>query len=362
MGWSLETLAQHVAGELHGAADCQIAGVAAIEAARAGDLTFLSDRSSLGRLSQCQATAIVVNAQLAGDEKVQKFARIISRDPQTDFMKIALMMRPPRPRPSRGISPQATVSPTATIGPDCWIGAGAVIGDDVVIGSDCDIYPGVVIGAGCRLGNQITLHPNAVLYHDTLIEDRVIIHANAIIGADGFGYKFANGGFEKIPQLGWVHIHTDVEIGAGAAVDRGMIGATVIGQGTKIDNMVQIAHNCQIGKHNVFASQVGLAGSCVTGDYVRLGGQVGVKDHVTIHTGAAIGAKGGVHKDIPAGETWIGLPATPEAEQKRLLFSQKRVPEMRQTLKDMEAKVAELAEKLASIRDHDQLPPQIKAA
>ncbi|MBI1348541.1 UDP-3-O-(3-hydroxymyristoyl)glucosamine N-acyltransferase [bacterium] len=362
MGWTLGTLAEQIAGEVQGDATQEISGVAAIEAARPGELTFLADRSQLGRLADCQASAIVVPSQLAGDEKLQAFSRIVSREPQADFMKIALVMRPLRPLPARGISPQAIISPTAVIGPDCWIGPGAIIGDDVFIGANCDIHPGVVIGPGCRLGSANTLYPHAVLYHDTIIDDRVIIHANAVIGADGFGYKFTQGAFEKIPQLGWVHIHSDAEIGAGTTIDRGMIGATVIGQGTKIDNMVQIAHNCQIGKHNVFASQVGLAGSCITGDYVRLGGQVGVKDHVTMHTGSAIGAKGGVHKDIPAGETWIGYPATPEAEQKRLVFSLKRVPEMRETVRAMEAKIAALSQQLAELQADKPSPLQIKAA
>jgi UDP-3-O-[3-hydroxymyristoyl] glucosamine N-acyltransferase len=225
------------------------------------------------------------------------------------------------------------------------------VGNDVVIGRGCDIYPGVVIGDGCRIGDNVTLYANVVLYADILVDDRAIIHAGAVIGADGFGYRFREGRFEKVPQLGWVHIHADAEIGACTTIDRGAIGATIVGEGTKIDNLVQIAHNCELGRHNVFASQVGLAGSCSTGDYVRLGGQVGIKDHVHMHTGCSVGAKGGVHKDIPAGETWIGYPATPEAEQKRLVFSLKRVPEMRDQVKAMENKLATLTAELAALKD-----------
>ncbi len=362
MSLTLESLATHVGGTVQGLGETLITGAAALEAARSGDISFVADRTHLNRLEGCQASAIVVDPQIAADPRLAKFPRLVITEPQGAFLAIAQHLRPPRSRPKPGIAPQAIISPTATIGPDCWIGPGAVIGDDVVVGARCEIHPGVVIGAGSKLGNDVTLYPHAVLYAETIVDDRAIIHAGAVLGADGFGYKFVQGAFEKIPQLGWVHIEADCEIGAGTMVDRGMIGPTVIGRGTKLDNMVQIAHNCQIGKHNIFASQVGLAGSCVTGDYVRIGGQVGVKDHVTLNSGCSIGAKGGVHKDIPAGETWIGYPATPEAEQKRLVFSLKRVPEMRDQLKAMEARVTELTTKLNRLLSDGSDESSIRAA
>lgn len=361
MSFTLAALAERVGGVVQGDAETIITGAAAIEVAQPGQITFVLDRRQLARLSGARASAVVVSDQDAQDPRVQQLPAIAVADPQAAFLQIALTLRPPRPRPPRGVSPHALVSPSAVIGTDCWVGPGVVIGDDVVIGNQCEIHPTVVIGAGCRIGNDVVLYPHVVLYHETVLEDRCIIHAGAIIGADGFGYRFVNRAFEKIPQLGWVHVHADCEIGAGAMVDRGMIGATVIGQGTKIDNMVQVAHNCQIGRHNVIASQVGLAGSCTTGDYVRIGGQVGIKDHVTLNSGCSIGAKGAVHKDVPAGETWIGYPATPEAEQKRLVFSLKRVPEMREQLKAMESRVAELTSKLNTLLDGDD-QSQIRAA
>ncbi len=320
MRFTLGLLAERVGGAVHGDAGIEIDGAAAIEAAGPGHITFVAERRQLARLADAQASAVVVAPSEVADPRLIGFPTIAVEDPQSAFMIIAQTLRPPRPRPTPGISSQAMVSPTAVIGSGTWIGPGAIIGDDVIIGAGCEIHPGAVIGAGCHIGDQVTIYPHAVLYHDTIVDERCIIHAGAILGADGFGYKFVNRTFQKIPQLGWVHIHADCEIGAGAAVDRGMIGATILGRGTKIDNMVQIAHNCQIGEHNVIASQVGLAGSCSTGDYVRIAGQVGVKDHVRLNSGCSIGAKGGVAKDIPAGETWIGYPATPEAEQKRLVF------------------------------------------
>lgn len=331
------------------AATVTIKGAATPEMAGPNDVAFLQDPRSAHRLLRCRAGVLLVRPADADLEETRAFRQILVTDPQTAFVKILADVRPVRV-PTRGIAPTAVVHPTAKIGEDCYIGAGVCIAEDVVIGRGCDIYPGVVIGAGCQLGEQVTIYPNAVLYADCLLDDRVMIHANAIIGADGFGYRFTEGRFEKIPQLGWVHLHRDVEIGAGAAVDRGAIGPTVVGVGTKIDNMVQIAHNCQLGRHNAIAAQVGLAGSCSTGDYVRMAGQVGVADHVHMNTGCTLGAKAGVHKDIPAGETWIGVPATPEADQKRLLFSARRLPAIREDLKSLEAQVKELQAALAALQ------------
>ncbi len=339
-----------VAAKDHADADTvTIKGAATPEMAGANDVAFLQDPRSTHRLLRCRAGLLLVRPADAELEEARVFRQILVNDPQTAFVKILAEVRPVRV-PPREIAASAVIHPTAKIGEDCYIGPGVSIAEDVVIGRGCDIYPGVVIGAGCQLGDQVTLYPNVVLYADCLIDDRVMIHANAIIGADGFGYRFTEGRFEKIPQLGWVHLHRDVEIGAGAAVDRGAIGPTVVGAGTKIDNMVQIAHNCQLGRHNAIAAQVGMAGSSSTGDYVRMAGQVGVADHVHMNTGCTLGAKAGVHKDIPAGETWIGIPALPEAEQKRLLFATRRVPAIRDDLKALDAQVQELKAALAALQ------------
>jgi UDP-3-O-[3-hydroxymyristoyl] glucosamine N-acyltransferase len=358
MTHSLAALADLVSGTWTGDGTHKITGAAAIESAGPSDITFLLDDSQLRRLENCQAAALVIGAKVADHPAAARFARIVVDDPHSAFLKIVPQFRPQRPRPARGIAPSAVISATASVGSDCWIGPHVTVGNDVVIGRGCDIHPGVVMGDGCRIGDNVTLHANVVLYADVIIDDRAIIHAGAVIGADGFGYRFREGRFEKVPQLGWVHIHADAEIGACTTIDRGAIGATIIGEGTKIDNLVQIAHNCEIGRHNVFASQVGLAGSCSTGDYVRIAGQVGVKDHVHMHTGCSVGAKGGVHKDIPAGETWIGYPATPEAEQKRLVFSLKRVPEMRDQVKALESKLAALTAEVTALKSE----PNRKAA
>ena len=238
---------------------------------------------------------------------------------------------------------------TAQIGKETNIHPGAHIGPGVVIGDRCDIHPGAVVGRGCRLGNDVVLYPHAVLYDEIIVGDRAIIHAGAVIGADGFGYRLVDGRHERIPHYGTVRIGADVEIGADTTVDRAMVDETVIGEGTKLDNLVMIGHNCEIGRHNMFVSQVGLAGSVTSGDYVVCAGQVGIADHVHLGTGSVLGAKAGVHKDVPAGERQFGCPAIPEAECKRVVMSQMKLPEMRQTLRALERQVEVLTARLSQL-------------
>ena len=352
MSFTAAELASLVSAELFGPADRYISGAAVLEEAGANDLAFVADARHLSRMKDCRAGALLAPREHAAAlAAASPDLAVLGVDrPQSVFQTILPQFRKIRPRPTRGIAPSAIISPSATIGPDCYIGPNVVIGDDVTIGSDCDIHAGVVIGDGCQIANSVTLHPNVVLYHDVQLGSRVSIYAAAVLGADGFGYRLVDGAFQKIPQLGHVVIGDDVEIGAGTAIDRGAIGPTVIGEGTKIDNMVMIGHNCQIGRHNVIASQVGMAGSCSTGDYVRMGGQIGVKDHVHINSGCSIGAKSGVSKDVPAGEAWVGYPATPESEQKRLVFALRRVPELRSDFKQLQKQVQELQAQLAQLQ------------
>ena len=190
-----------------------------------------------------------------------------------------------------------------------------------------------MIGRNCILAADVTIYPHAVLYDDCHLGERVIVHAHAVLGADGFGYRMQQGKHVKVPQLGRVEIAADVEIGACATIDRGTFGPTRVGTGTKIDNLVMVAHNCQIGRHNLLVSQVGIAGSTTTGDYVVMAGQVGVADHLHIGDRAQLGAKAGVHKDVPPDARMLGAPATPDKEQMRIMMSLERLPEMRKDVK-----------------------------
>lgn len=347
---TVQELAEFVKGTIRGDQLRVIDNAGAIESATASGITFLLDENHLSRLADCKAGAVVVEARIVPRLDELNCSLIIVEDAQDAFQRLLPLFRKVRGRPERGISAKAHISSTACLGPNCYVAPGVFIGEDAVIGANCDLYPGVVVGDGCRIGENSILHANVVLYHDVVVGNQVILHSGAVIGADGFGYRFAAGKFEKIPQLGTVHIHDDVEIGACTTIDRGAIGPTIIGSGTKLDNLVMIAHNCEIGRHNVFASQVGIAGSSSTGDYVRLGGQAGVRDHAKLESGCSIGAKAGVVKDVPAGETWIGIPATPESEQKRQLVSIKRIPQIKEKLEVMEKRMASMALEMEELR------------
>ncbi len=349
-GLSVTDVLSLVAGRLYaGSGELPVAltDVESFDTAGPQHLTFLEKESLAPRLAESRAGLVLVSAAVQAAAPAVCPPLVVVEDPMGAFIRGMLAFRPPVPRPASGIAEQAVISPSARIGREAIVQAGAFVGADVVIGDRCHIHPGAVIQRGCRLGDDVTIHPNAVLYANVWLGDRVIIHATSAIGADGFGYRFREGRFERIPHTGTVRIEDDVEIGAGATIDRAMIGVTVVGAGTKIDNQVMVGHNCVIGRHNAFASQVGLAGSVTTGDYVRLGGQVGVADHSRLGTGCSLGAKAGVRGEIPAGEDYHGSPALPIKQAYRIAMSMPKLPEMRKQLRDMEQQICELREELA---------------
>jgi UDP-3-O-[3-hydroxymyristoyl] glucosamine N-acyltransferase len=314
-----------------------ITGVDVVDRALESDISFVGDAKNLPRVKQSKCKVIV--APLAVKDELSAYTDrtfLLVPEAETALLSIAGILRPLRSRPRIGVSPHSVVDATAQIGANTNIHPMAVIGRDVVIGHSCEIQSGVVVGDGSVVGDNVTLHANTVLYHDIIIGNHVTIHAACVIGADGFGYRFVNGGHERLPHYGTVRICDNVEIGAGTTIDRAKIGETVIGSGTRIDNQVMIAHNCQIGRHNLLVGQVGLAGSVTTGDFVVCAGQVGIADHVHLGDGAIIGAKAGVHRDMPGGQTYLGSPAGPVAETTRQLMALRRLPEIRDTVKKME--------------------------
>jgi UDP-3-O-[3-hydroxymyristoyl] glucosamine N-acyltransferase len=286
-----------------------------------------------------------------GGETLSRFPAIRVTDVHAAFTQILLHFRPHRRQPVVGISSHAFVSRSARWGKGVSIHAGATVGDDCLIGEGTTIHAGAHLLAGCTIGRGVTIGPGAVLYEDTLVGDRSIIHANVVLGANGFGYSQHEGRHVPAAQLGHVEIGCDVEIGAGATIDRGTYGATTIGDGTKIDNLVQIAHNCRIGRHNLICSQVGIAGSTTTGDYVVMGGQAGIRDHVHIGTGAMLSAMAGITNDVPEKAVMMGIPATPEREQKLKQAALAKLPEMRKEFKELRATVAELQKLLPRAND-----------
>jgi UDP-3-O-[3-hydroxymyristoyl] glucosamine N-acyltransferase len=326
---TLRQLAELVHGQVSGDGALEISAARALHEAGPGDVTFIESDKHAPLLKSCRAAAVVVPQNLAAAGlNVVRVA-----DPLAAFIAIVRHLHGRAETPPHGIDPRAAVHPTARVGPDPSLFPFAAVGEGSVIGARCRIHSGAVVGRDCRLGDDVTLYPGAVLYDGTVLGHRVIIHSNAVIGADGFGYRLQNGRHAKVPQLGHVEIGDDVEIGACTTIDRGTFQATRIGEGTKIDNLVQVAHNCQIGRHNLFVSQMGIAGSSSSGDYVVVAGQVGICDHVHIGSRVVIGAKAGVTKDVADGERLLGAPATPEREQKRILMSLEKLPEMRRDLR-----------------------------
>ncbi len=344
---TLAELAQLVEGSLLGDGRLVIHGAATLGDAQPGDITLLDGQEKRRRLAESQATAAVVPRTLAPEG----LPAIQVHNVHQAFAAIVSHFRPPRTQTRTGLSPFAVVSPSATLADDVQIHPLATVGDDVVIGRGTTIHSGARVMAGSQIGQDVTVFPNAVLYEDTIVGDRCVIHAGAVLGAYGFGYESVGGRHQLSAQLGNVVLGADVEIGAGTTVDRGTYGPTVIGEGTKIDDLVMVAHNCRIGRHNMLCSQVGIAGSTTTGDYVVMAGQVGVRDHVHIGNGAVLGAMAGVSNDVPDGYRMIGIPATPEREQKIKQAAFSKLPDMRRQLRQLQRSVDALIEETGATDD-----------
>jgi UDP-3-O-[3-hydroxymyristoyl] glucosamine N-acyltransferase len=337
---TLSEIACLVEGELHGDGATEITGADTLRDARPGEITFLEGAKLAGKLAASQATAVLVPSGFAPHEKPY----VTVPDVHAAFAKVVGRFRTRSVGHPAGVAATAWISPSAQLGPGVTVYPHAVISENVRIGARSIIHSGVQILPGCSVGEDVVLFPNAVLYENTVVGARCLIHAGAVIGAYGFGYVTCNGRHQLSAQLGHVVLGDDVEIGACTTVDRGTYGATVIGDGTKIDNQVMIAHNCRIGRHNIICSQVGIAGSSSTGDYVVLAGQVGVRDHVHIGDRATVGAKGGVMNDVPAGATYLGIPAIPERQQMVMLAAQMKLPEMKKQLKALQRLVEQLTQ------------------
>jgi UDP-3-O-[3-hydroxymyristoyl] glucosamine N-acyltransferase len=329
---TVQQLATLIHGQVHGDSERVILAARPLSTAGPDDITFVESERYARHLKTCRAGAAIVPASLvsrqaelaAQPDDAPTFIQV--DNPLAAFIAIVRHLHGREEPPPHGIDPLASVHPTAMIGSEASIFPFAVLGEGSIVGARCRIHSGAVIGRHCRIGDDVVLHPHAVLYDHTILGNRVTIHANAVLGADGFGYRLQDGQHVKVPQFGWVEVGDDVEIGAGTTIDRGTFEATRIGEGTKIDNLVQIGHNCQIGRHNLLVSQVGIAGSCSTGDYVVVAGQAGIADHVRLHDRSQIGARSGVARDVPAGERVLGTPATPERQQKRIMLCLERLP------------------------------------
>jgi UDP-3-O-[3-hydroxymyristoyl] glucosamine N-acyltransferase len=336
VAWTIRSLAEKVDGQIHGDETITVNSARPVREALPGDITYVEAEKYLTAYLKSAASVAVVPK---GMKLPEDRTFIVVVDPLLAFSIIFQEMHEVPTSKKLGIHPKADIHPSAKIGEAVYIGPYVTIGEGSVIGDETEIHSNVSIGDHCELASKVTIYSGAVLYSRTKLGHRVIIHSNAVIGADGFGYRTIQGKHVKVPQLGNVELGDDVEIGAGTTIDRGTFGTTRIGQGTKIDNMVMIGHNCQIGKHNLLVSQVGIAGSVTTGDYVVMAGQVGIADHITIGDRTMLGAKAGVHRDIAADQRMIGVPATPDREQYRIVMALEKLPELRKDVQRMKKKL-----------------------
>jgi UDP-3-O-[3-hydroxymyristoyl] glucosamine N-acyltransferase len=340
---TLNELASAVGGEVVGDGDIVIRRVASIEEAGEGEITFLNNPQYRRFLRECRASGVIVGPEgLDAAQSSRRLNFLRCSDPYLAFAKISQLFSP-APRFNGKISPgayvdqSATVDEGVTIFPNAWIGAGAQLGHGSVI------FPGVFIGENAVIGFDCVLHPNVVVREGSRLGDRVILHAGVVIGSDGFGYAGRGSERIKIPQTGIVVIENDVEIGANTTVDRATLGRTIIKQGAKIDNLVQIAHNVTVGEFSVIAAQTGIAGSTRIGKNVTLAGQVGVVNHVEIGEGAIIGPQSGVPQSVPAGAVLSGgVAAAPHHEWLKVMTLLPQLPKLWNSVRRLEKQLAHL--------------------
>ena len=323
-------LAAAVDGILEGDGEVTVTRVAGLDSADAASLSFFAAARYSDDALRTQAGAVFVTDVLAASV-AHVPARIIVRSPQESMLTAIRLLHVPVPFVP-GIHDTATLETDATIGVGVSIGARSVIGRGATIGARTRLHAGVTIGDGVTIGADCILYPGVVAYADTQIGDRVQLQAGVILGSDGFGYVFRDGAHRKVPHVGRCVLESDVEIGANTTIDRGSIGDTVIGAGTKIDNLVQIGHNVRMGKDCLVMAQVGISGSTRIGDGVIIAGQAGLAGHITIGSGARIAGQAGVFGDVPAGETWSGYPARPHRESLRVQAAAHRLPALLKTL------------------------------
>jgi UDP-3-O-[3-hydroxymyristoyl] glucosamine N-acyltransferase len=327
-------IAAHLGGEVLGDASVALTGFAPADKAKAGDLTFAENETYFLRADQSAASAILVDADFKPNRKT--LIRVPSA--RIAFAKVLPLFFPDPTFPP-GIHPTAVVAPTASIDSSAYVGPHCVVGDQVRIGARCVLHGGDHLSANCVVGESTQIFPNVTLYPRTQVGQRVRIHAGCVLGSDGFGYVLDNGVHRKVPQVGFVVILDDVELGANVTIDRGALGPTTIGRGTKIDNLVQIAHNVSIGDHCLVVAQTGIAGSTKLGNYVTLAGQVGLAGHLKIGNKVTVAAQSGVMHDIPDGEKWLGYPAQPDRKAKRQMLALHQLPDVLRRVSELEKRL-----------------------
>jgi UDP-3-O-[3-hydroxymyristoyl] glucosamine N-acyltransferase len=325
-----------------GATDTTVRGLAALATAQAGDLTFLGNPKYKAEVAATAASVVLLPRDFAGEPRAGQLFLLVE-NPSVALARVCARLEQALwPRPAPGVHPSAVVAPgarvaaSATVGPLCVVEAGAVVSERAHLQAQ------VFLGRNARVGDDCWLMPGVAVTAECVLHERVRLHAGVVVGSDGFGYDFAGGRHQKVPQVGSVEVFSDVEIGANSTIDRARFSRTVIGEGTKIDNLVQIAHNVVIGKHCLLCAQVGISGSTTIGDYSVLGGQVGVAGHLTLGKGSKVGGQAGVSRDLPDGAFVDGYPAIPIQLEQRIRVLRQRLPDLFRRVDAMETELARL--------------------
>jgi UDP-3-O-[3-hydroxymyristoyl] glucosamine N-acyltransferase len=327
-------IAEHLSGKVIGDGSVKLTGFAPADMAKPGDLTFAEKQVYFAAAERSAATAILINDDFTSPEKVL----IRVPNARIAMARVLPLFYPPE-KPVPGVHSTAVIDPAARIDSTVHIGPYCVVDSGVQIGAGSVLLGGNHIGRDCRIGEQVWLYPNVVVYARSQIGNRVVVHAGSVIGSDGYGYVLDEGRHRKMIQIGSVIIQDDVEIGSNVCIDRAALGSTVIGQGTKIDNLVQIAHNVVIGRHCVIMGQAGIAGSTRLGDYCVITAQVGLSGHLKLGNQVIVGAQAGVMRDVPdEGRVW-GYPAGPEKEVKRQVIAVTQLPELIKRVRELEKKL-----------------------
>ncbi len=349
----LDDLANKLGGTVLGDGGQMVENALPLQDASEGHLTLLDSIKHIPRFLRSSATAAMVSKEDSQAIFEHSQRPIIAvTDLHAAFTQAIQFLRPSIADAYQGIDPRAIIDPSAKIVGDVYIGPNTTIGRQCSVAEGCRIHAGVHLMDGCHIGEDCEIFPGCVLYPGTILGKRITLHACVVIGAYGFGYKLRGGRHERTAQLGWVELENDVEVGANTTIDRGTYGPTRIGEGTKLDNQIQIGHNVHLGKHNLMCAQVGIAGSSSTGDYVVLGGQVGVRDHVHIGEHCLAAAQSGIARDLEANESVMGTPAIASRDSTQVWILSQRLPEMKKQLKELTASIDTIQSQLAATAEH----------
>lgn len=346
MAFTAKQIADFLKGEIVGNPDVKVSGFSKIEEGKAGTITFLGNPKYTQYIYETGADIVLVNNDFVQEGDI-KATLIRVSNAYTALASLMELVNNHTPQKS-GADDICFISSTATLGENVYVGSFAYIGDNVQIGENSKIYPQSYVGENVKIGNNCILYPGVKIYHNCVIGDNCILHSGAVIGADGFGFSKEDDVYHKIPQMGNVIIEDNVEVGANTTVDRAVIGSTVIRKGVKLDNLIQIAHNCEIGENTAMAAQVGIAGSTKIGENSVFGGQVGIGGHITIGKNCKIGAQSGIISNTKEGSEILGSPAIPVKNFFKSSIIISKLPEIYRQLNSMEKEIAELKNKLCT--------------